>query len=79
LHYAILNPENKWPGKEGSTFTSTDAVVRRDFFTKIMDDYYKAREWDQKTGLPKRAALRKLNLEDIIEPLQEKVCQGSTS
>ncbi len=73
LHYAILNPENKWPGKEGSTFTSTDAVVRRDFFTKIMDDFYKARGWDPKTGLQKRDTLRKLNLGDIIEPLEDKV------
>jgi aldehyde:ferredoxin oxidoreductase len=73
LHYAILNPENKWPGKEGSTFTSTDAVVRRDFFKQIMDDYYKARGWDPKTGLQKRDTLRKLNLGDIIEPLEDKV------
>jgi aldehyde:ferredoxin oxidoreductase len=73
LHYAMLNPENKWPGKEGSTFTSTDAVVRRDFFTKTMDDYYKARGWDPKTGLQKRDTLRKLNLGDIIELLEDKV------
>jgi aldehyde:ferredoxin oxidoreductase len=73
LHYAIINPENKWPGKEGSTFTSTDAVVRRNFFKQIMDDYYKARGWDLETGLQKRDTLRKLNLGDIIELLEDKV------
>jgi len=69
----MLNPENKWPGKDGSLFSNNGAVVRRNFFKQIMDDYYKARGWDPKTGLQKRDTLRKLNLGDIIEPLEDKV------
>ena len=38
-----------------------------------MDDYYKAKGWDPKTGLQKRDTLRKLNLGDIIELLEDKV------
>ncbi len=41
-------------------------------FRKAMDDYYKARGWDPKTGIPKRSTLVKLDLKDVADQLASK-------
>jgi aldehyde:ferredoxin oxidoreductase len=69
-HYAIFNPDNKLPGKDGSIFSRTGATIKRDFFEQIMDDYYKARDWDSETGLFSKEGLNSLDLADLIPELK---------
>ncbi len=37
-----------------------------------MDDYYRARGWDLKTGIPTREKLQQLDLGDVAEELKGK-------
>jgi aldehyde:ferredoxin oxidoreductase len=67
------NPEYLVPGKEGEAISRVGAVVDREKFEKMKDEYYQLRGWDPRTGLQKKDTLQKLGLEDIIEPLKEKV------
>ncbi|HSR10856.1 MAG TPA: aldehyde ferredoxin oxidoreductase C-terminal domain-containing protein, partial [Thermodesulfobacteriota bacterium] len=44
-------------------------VVDREKFDTILDEYYAARGWNEKTGLPKKETLKRLGLDDIAEDL----------
>ena len=48
---------------------SDGAVVDRKKFDLILDEYYGARGWNEKTGLQKRETLERLGLGDIAEDL----------
>ncbi len=48
---------------------SDGAVVDRKKFDLILDEYYGARGWNEKTGLQKRETLEKLGLGEIAEDL----------
>jgi len=48
---------------------SNGAVVDREKFDLILDEYYGCRGWNEKTGLPKKETLEKLGLHDIAEDL----------
>lgn len=67
------NPEYLVPGKGGEIISRVGAVVDREKFEKMKDEYYQLRGWDPQTGLLKKDTLQKLDLEDVIEPLKEKV------
>jgi aldehyde:ferredoxin oxidoreductase len=45
-------------------------TVDRDAFRTAMDQYYQLRDWDLKTGVPTRAKLGELGLEDVADELQ---------
>jgi aldehyde:ferredoxin oxidoreductase len=62
-----LNPECTVPGKGGEILPRTGAVVDREKFEKMKDEYYQLRGWDIKTGLQTKAKLMELGLEDIIK------------
>ena len=49
---------------------SAGAVVEKDKFEKILDEYYEARKFDVKTGLPTRRGLEDLGLKDIADELE---------
>jgi aldehyde:ferredoxin oxidoreductase len=51
---------------------SHGAVVDRGKFDLILDEYYQARGWNEKTGLQKRKTLEKLGLKDIAEDLAKR-------
>jgi aldehyde:ferredoxin oxidoreductase len=51
---------------------SHGAVVDRGKFDLILDEYYQARGWNERTGLQKRKTLEKLGLKDIAEDLAER-------
>jgi aldehyde:ferredoxin oxidoreductase len=67
------NPEYLVPGKEGEIISRVGAVVDRGEFEKMKDEYYELRGWDVPTGLLKKDTLKRLDLEDVIEPLKGKV------
>jgi aldehyde:ferredoxin oxidoreductase len=48
---------------------SNGAVVDREKFDLILDEYYACRGWNEKTGLPKKETLEKLGLQDIAADL----------
>ena len=68
-----LNPRSSLPGKKGEIVYREGAVVDREKFEKMKDEYYQLRGWDPKTGFQKKDTLQELGLEDIIEQLQGKI------
>ena len=68
----IFNPEFMLPGPEGELITRKGAVLERDKFEKMMDEYYAVRGWDIKTGLQKKEGLEALGLSDILPALRGK-------
>lgn len=67
------NPECVVPGKNGGTVSRVGATLDREEFEKMKDEYYELRGWDVATGLQKKDTLKRLGLDDIIEPLKDKV------
>lgn len=68
----LFNPDLILPGKDGKNFSRMGATVNRDFFKKVMDDYYKTRRWDIETGLFTKEGLNNLDLGDLIPELEAK-------
>ncbi len=68
-----LNPRSSLPGKKGEIVYREGAVVDREKFEKMKDEYYQLRGWDPETGFQKKETLQDLGLEDIIEQLQGKI------
>lgn len=68
----LFNPDLMMPGKDGKLFSCKGATVKRDYFKQVMDDYYKARDWDVATGLFTLKGLKKLGLEDLVAELKQK-------
>jgi len=44
-------------------------VMPKEKFDLMLEEYYKVRDWDQKTGMPTRRALKRLGLEKIANEL----------
>jgi aldehyde:ferredoxin oxidoreductase len=68
----LFNPDLLVPGKNGEIVSRKGAVVERDDFKKMMDEYYTVRGWDVDTGLQKKQTLEDLQLSDIIPELKDK-------
>jgi aldehyde:ferredoxin oxidoreductase len=51
---------------------SGGAVVEREKFEKILDEYYEARKFNPQTGLPTRSGLEDLGLHDIADDLEKR-------
>jgi aldehyde:ferredoxin oxidoreductase len=58
------------PGKDGKAIPRKGAVVDREAFEKLKDDYYHARGWDVPSGLQTRRKLEELGLEDVAKDLE---------
>jgi aldehyde:ferredoxin oxidoreductase len=58
------------PGKDGEIISKVGAVVDRDEFEKMKSEYYEYRGWDVATGLPTKAKLEELNLNDVAADLE---------
>ena len=43
--------------------------VNREGFLKLMDEYYEARGWDVNTGIPTKAKLEELGLDNVAKDL----------
>lgn len=65
------NPDCLVPGKNGEVISRKGAVVDREKFEKMKDDYYRLRGWDVKTGIPLPEKMSKLGLVDIIESRED--------
>jgi len=63
------NPECLLPGVGGEAITRKGAVVEKDKFENMRDEYYSLRGWDVATGLQTAAKLDHLGLRDVAEDL----------
>lgn len=71
--FGMHNPELFLPGSGDEVISRKGKAVDKEIFEKIKDEYYKLRGWDVKTGLLKKDTLKKLELNEVVEPLKEKV------
>lgn len=59
-------------GYNDSVFERNKEWLSKDMFRKAMDDFYKARGWDLKAGIPRREKLEELGLKDLADEFEEK-------
>ncbi|MEM2926802.1 MAG: aldehyde ferredoxin oxidoreductase N-terminal domain-containing protein [Candidatus Bathyarchaeia archaeon] len=45
-------------------------VLDREKYLRLMDEYYRIRGWDPKTGIPRREKLEELGLKDVAQELE---------
>ena len=72
LEYEIQDPQLLMPGKDGEVICLKGAVVDREAFERMKDEYYELRRWDVATGLQTRATLEELELEDVAQDLGQR-------
>lgn len=72
LDYDLSNPECLVPGKDGEVISRKGAVVDRQAFEEMKDEYYGIRQWDVATGLQTKASLDRLGLEDVAQDLAQR-------
>ncbi len=66
IYFGIFNPDFMLPGPGGELITRKGAVLDRDGFERMLDEYYRHRGWETATGLQTDAKLRELGLEWLI-------------
>jgi aldehyde:ferredoxin oxidoreductase len=72
LQYEMSNPECLVPGKDGEIISRQGAVVDREAFERMKDEYYQLRHWDVATGLQTKTSLKELGLEDVARDLGQR-------
>jgi aldehyde:ferredoxin oxidoreductase len=70
IHLSMMNPEYTLPAKDNTVISLKGVTANREFFSRMMDDYYQARGWDVATGLFSEAGLTRLGLADLIPELR---------
>jgi aldehyde:ferredoxin oxidoreductase len=68
----IFNPDFMLPGPGGELITRKGAVLERDRFEAMMDEYYAVRGWDVASGFQTSSLLEGLGLVDCIARLRGK-------
>jgi aldehyde:ferredoxin oxidoreductase len=72
LKFDLHNPELLSPDKGDGVVSKRGAVLDRDAFEGIKDEYYTLRGWDVATGLQTRAGLEDLGLGDVVPDLDRR-------
>jgi len=78
LEFDIINPDCLVPGKDGEVLCRKGAVIDREQFEKMKDEYYGLREWDVATGLQTRESLEDVGLKDVADELERLDLLGDT-
>jgi len=71
VQYDQANADCLVPGKGGEVVSRKGAVVDRNEFERMKDEYYQLRGWDVATGLQTRRTLEKLELPEVAEALDQ--------
>ncbi len=71
LDGTFYDPESIVPGGDDDPAPRKGAVIGREDFEKLKDEYYTLRGWDVATGLQKDSKLIELGLGDIARVLEE--------
>jgi len=66
------NPECLVPGKGDEVISRKGAVLDREKFEKMKDEYYQLRGWDVASGLQTKARLEELELGDVARDLESR-------
>jgi aldehyde:ferredoxin oxidoreductase len=69
LKWHIMDAECLAPGKDGEVISRKGAVVDRDGFERMKDEYYALRGWDVATGLQTETRLRELGIGEVADDL----------
>jgi aldehyde:ferredoxin oxidoreductase len=72
LKFDLHNPQLLSPGKGDEVVSKEGAVLDRDKFETLKDEYYGLRGWDISTGLQTRVKLKELGLGDIVPDLERR-------
>jgi aldehyde:ferredoxin oxidoreductase len=72
LKWAVQDPECLAPGRDGEVISRKGAVVEKDDFERMKDEYYGLRGWDVATGLQTKAKLEELGLKDVAKDLERR-------
>lgn len=69
-----VNPEDPclMPGKGGEVTSKKGAIVDRERFEKLKDEYYQLRQWDVASGIQTKSKLKELGLHDIVGDLEQR-------
>jgi aldehyde:ferredoxin oxidoreductase len=76
LKFDLHDPELLSPGKGDEVVSKAGAVLDREKFESLKDEYYSLREWDVATGLQTRAKLEQLGLGDVADDLEKRGLLG---
>ncbi|MBM3132978.1 MAG: hypothetical protein FJZ95_08115, partial [Chloroflexi bacterium] len=76
VEFDVASPDCVMPGKNGELISRKGAVVDREQFEKMKDEYYALRRWDVATGLQTRATLESLELRDVARDLAQRGLVG---
>jgi aldehyde:ferredoxin oxidoreductase len=76
LKRGVMDPDCLVPDKNGKPVSRVGAVVDRQEFERMKDEYYQIRGWDVATGLPTRRTLEGLGLKDVADDLQRRGLLG---
>jgi len=76
LKFDFMNPDCLVPGKDGEVVSRKGAVIDRQAFERMKDEYYQLRRWDVKTGLQTGATLGELGLPEVSEDLERRGLLG---
>jgi len=58
------------PGPREEPVDAIGKILDKDKFTSMLKEYYRLREWDEETGLPRAETLAALGLDDLVPSLQ---------
>ncbi|MBN2098600.1 MAG: hypothetical protein JW753_03280 [Dehalococcoidia bacterium] len=72
VQYDQANADCVVPGKGGEVVSRKGAVVDRNEFERMKDEYYQLRGWDVATGLQTGRALDKAGLSDVARDLDKR-------
>ncbi len=72
LKFDLHNPQLLSPGKGDRVVNKQGAVLDRDKFEELKDEYYGLRGWDISTGLQTQAKLAELGLGDMVPDLERR-------
>jgi len=68
---AVFNPDILMPGRDGSLYSARNAVVFREDFASVMNEYCRARGWDSGSGLFTAQGLARLGLDDMVAAFRQ--------
>jgi len=69
---APFNPECLVPGKGDEVISRKGAMLDRESFERMLDEYYELRNWDVKSGLQTKEILHELELRDVADDLEKR-------
>ncbi len=65
----FFNHDGLVPGRDGEVISQIGKVVDKELFENMKSEYYELRGWDALTGLPTKAKLEELQLNDVAADL----------